>query len=71
MLYKSCPKRIGSVQNNLYPTKMIWTVQNHFGPIKGQGMSVAHLFQNNPQVMSHDYASDCLQLMEKLRVTAQ
>ena len=25
-------------QNDLDPTKTIWTVQNHFGPIKGQGI---------------------------------
>ena len=56
MLYKSCPKRIGPVQNNLYPTKMIWTVQNHFGPIEGQGISVANQFKINPQLMSHDFA---------------
>ena len=30
------PKRIGFVQNNWYFTKIIWTVQNHFGPIEGQ-----------------------------------
>ena len=30
------PKQIGPVKNNLYTTKMIWTVQNHFGPIEEQ-----------------------------------
>jgi len=25
-------------QNDLDPTKIIWTVQNNFGPIKGQGI---------------------------------
>ena len=24
----------------LYSTKIIWTVQNHFGPIEGQGIRV-------------------------------
>ena len=32
------PKHIVPVKNNWYFTKMIWTVQNHFGPIEGQGM---------------------------------
>ena len=31
------PKRIGPNQNNLYPSKTIWMVQNHFEPIEGQG----------------------------------
>ena len=31
------PKLFGLDQNNLHPSKTIWTVQNHFGPIKGQG----------------------------------
>ena len=30
------PKRIGPAQNDWYSTKMIWTVQNNFGPIEGQ-----------------------------------
>ena len=34
------PKRIQPVQNDWYSTKIIWTVQNHFGPIEGQGISV-------------------------------
>ena len=34
------PKQIGPDQNNLYPTKIIWLVQNHFGPIEGQGISI-------------------------------
>ena len=29
------PKWIGSDQNDWFLTKMIWTVQNHFGPIEG------------------------------------
>ena len=33
------PKRIGPNQNDWYSIKMIWTVQNHFGPIEGQGIS--------------------------------
>ena len=32
------PKRIGLIQNDWYSTKIIWTVQNHFGPIEGQGI---------------------------------
>ena len=32
------PKWFGPDQNDLDPTKIIWTVQNHFGPIKGQGI---------------------------------
>ena len=32
------PKQIEPVQNNWYSTKMIWMVQNHFGPIEGQGI---------------------------------
>ena len=34
----TCPKWFLSVQNNWYSTKMIWTVQNNFGPIKGQDL---------------------------------
>ena len=26
--------------NDWYSTKIIWTVQNHFGPIEGQGIRV-------------------------------
>jgi hypothetical protein len=33
-------KLIGPVQNNWYSTKMIWTVQNDFGPIEGQSITV-------------------------------
>ena len=32
------PKQLGHDQNNLYPSKTIWTVQNHFGPIEVQGI---------------------------------
>ena len=31
------PKRLGPDQNNLYSSKTICSVQNHFGPIEGQG----------------------------------
>ena len=31
-------KKIEHDQNNLYRTKMIWSVQNHFGTIEGQGI---------------------------------
>ena len=34
------PKQIGPVQNDWYSTKIIWTVQNHFGPIEGQGIKL-------------------------------
>ena len=34
------PKQFGLDQNNLYSSKIIWTVQNHFGSIEGQGISV-------------------------------
>ena len=34
------PKQIGPVQNNSCSTKMIWTVQNYFGPTEGQGISI-------------------------------
>ena len=34
------PKWIGPIQNDWYSTKMIWTLQNNFGPIEeGQGIS--------------------------------
>ena len=32
------PKQFGPEQNNLYTYKTIWTVQNLFGPIEGQGV---------------------------------
>ena len=32
------PKRFGPDQNNWYSTKMIWSVQNHFGAIEGHGI---------------------------------
>ena len=40
-------KQIGPLQNNWYFTKMIWTVQNHFGPIEGQGITVMYIFRTN------------------------
>ena len=44
----TCPKWFGPDQNKLYRSKTIstystnriWTVQNHFGPIEGQGISL-------------------------------
>ena len=36
----SRPKQFGHDQNNLYQSKTIWAVQNHFGPIEGQGIRV-------------------------------
>ena len=32
------PKLFGTDENILHPSKTIWTVQNHFGPIEGQGI---------------------------------
>ena len=34
------PKLFGTDENILHPSKTIWTVQNHFGPIEGQGIIV-------------------------------
>ena len=31
-------KQFAPDQNNLYPSKTIWMVQNHFGPIEGLGI---------------------------------
>ena len=39
-MIRTRPKRIGSVQNDWYSTKMIWTVQNRFGPIEGKGITM-------------------------------
>ena len=36
--------QIGPIQNNWYSTKMIWTVQNHFGPIEGQGIKFVQVW---------------------------
>ena len=33
------PTLFGFNQNNSYLSKTIWTVQNNFGPIEGQGIS--------------------------------
>ena len=38
-------KQIGPVQDNWYLTKMIWTVQNHFEPIGGQGIGENLIFK--------------------------
>jgi hypothetical protein len=38
------PKRIGPNQNNLYPSKTIWMVQNHFEFIDGQGIILLQNF---------------------------
>ena len=38
------PKQIGPIQNDWYSTKMIRTVQNHFGPIEGQGINALKQF---------------------------
>ena len=34
------PKQFRPNQNILLQSKTIWTVQNNFGPIEGQGISV-------------------------------
>ena len=34
------PKRIEPTQNDWCSTKMIWTIQNHFGLIEGQGIRI-------------------------------
>ena len=39
------PKRIGPDQNDWYSIKMIWTVQNRFGPIEGQGIKNISTFK--------------------------
>ena len=44
------PKRIGPHENDWYSTKMIWTVQNHFGPIEGQGINIFFLKINKSAV---------------------
>ena len=38
------PKRIEPTQNDWWSTKMIWTAQNHFGPIEVQGIRNEKLF---------------------------
>ena len=40
----TCSKQFAPDQNNLYLSKPIWTVQNHFGSIKGQGI-ISKLFK--------------------------
>ena len=39
-------KQIGHTQNGWYWTKIIWTVQNHFGPIEGQGIYLRIILQH-------------------------
>ena len=39
----TCPKQIGPDQNDLYPFKTIWMVENNFVPIEGQGISFKKL----------------------------
>ena len=43
-------KQIGAIQSDWYSTKIIWTVQNRFGPIEGQGItqSIFVKLKNNP-----------------------
>ena len=36
------PKQNEPIQNDWYSTKIIWMVQNHFGPIEGQGIRFLH-----------------------------
>ena len=40
------PKQIVLFKNDWYSTKMIWTVQNNFGPMEGQGIWIIFLFNN-------------------------
>ena len=37
------PKRFGPNQNIFFPIKTIWTVQNNFWPIKGQGSTLLNV----------------------------
>ena len=39
-------KQFGHDQKDLYPSKTIWTVQNHFGSIEGQGILLLHSVRN-------------------------
>ena len=43
-IISTCPKWFGHIQN-WYSTKIIWTVQNHFGPIEGQAIRI-QIFEN-------------------------
>ena len=38
-------KLFGHDQNNLNPSRRIWTVQNNFGPMEGQGIRSKKRFQ--------------------------
>ena len=44
------PKRIGPVQNDWYSIKNIWTIQNHFGLIKTQGIKMSRNVQKCPKM---------------------
>ena len=48
-------KQIGPVQNDCYSTKIIWLVQNHFGPIEGQGISPVWMHMGNSYLISRAY----------------
>ena len=39
------PKQIVPIHNDWYSTKIIWTVQNNFQPIEGQGIRLLHVYQ--------------------------
>ena len=56
------PKRIGPVQNNWYLTKRIWTVQNHFGSIEGQGTRLLKLRLSNYGQKNIFFPSACVDL---------
>ena len=47
-MLRARPKRFGPDQNDWYSTKMIWSVQNHFGAIEGQGISLSQFLQLEP-----------------------
>ena len=44
---------VGPVQNDWYTTKMIWTVQNHFGPIEEKDINfLKYLKTHNTDLLS-------------------
>ena len=53
------PKQIAPLQNDWYSTKMIWAVQNYFGPIEGQGLrflSLVSTYWDNFWFALHTYS---------------
>ena len=39
---RNCSRKFGHDQNNLYLSKTIWTVNNNFEPIEGQGIHIVY-----------------------------